>query len=287
MATITPGGSLTNVLEAEWAPTFKLQCNEEARIFPTFDTPDGVSKIGNLLHISKISRITPTAVALATNDGKSLTYTANTENDFTVSPSFAYGAVEITQMAEQRLLRMPNYKAGLRKQIVAGLVAKKDADAGLLATSVSTTKGGIAQNFDKTFLLDGIGTLVENARDMYSPGQGKWAFLHIHPRQLKNILAINEITNAQIRGDAEKPIRTGWVWEAYGLALSESGNVYVTGGVAHNLLHIKESHVYGLNADFGFLPEQKFELVTRVIAFGEYGMAEQWDEYAVDMQTAG
>lgn len=286
MATITPGGSLTNVVEAEWAPTFKLQCNEEARIYNTFDTPDGVSKIGNLLHISKISRVAPTTGVAATHDGKSLTYTANTETDFTVAPSFAYGAVEITKMAEQRLLRMPNYKAGLRKQIVSGLVAAKDAAAGLLATSIGTARGGIAQNFDKTFLLDGIGTLVENCRDMYSPGTGKWAFLHIHPRQLKNILAISEITNAQVRGDAEKPIRVGWVWEAYGLALSESGNVYVTGGVAHNMLHIKESHVYGLNADFGFLPEQPIELATRLIAFGEYGIAEQWDEYAVDMQTA-
>lgn len=282
---IRPSTEAANLLEAVWQPTMKKQTNEAGRIFPTFDKPEGVSRIGNLLHISKILR-QPTTTLAASGTGTSLTYTNNTEQDVTCAPTFTYGAVEIAQHTMSRLLRFPALQKAYREQIISGLVAEKDARAGLMANSLTVTKGGIGQNFDKAFLLDGIGTLGENCREMWEPGSGKWAFLTFHPRQYKHVMNISEITNAQIRGDAEKPVKVGWVWEAFGLAMSLSGNVYTSGGIAHNFLHIKESHVYGLNDDFHFKDPQEFELVTRLIAWGECGFAEVWDEYAVDMQTA-
>lgn len=285
MATIRPGTEAANLLEQVWAPGLKRQTNEAGRIFPTFDKPEGVSRIGNLLHVSKVLR-QPANTLAAGDTGKTLNYQGNTELDITVSPTFTYGAVEIAKHTMTRMLRYPALQKAYKQQIVAGLVAEKDARAGLMAASVSTVRGGIAQNFDKPFILDAVGALIENAREQYEPGTGKWAYLHFHPRQYKHVMNISEITSAQIRGDAEKPVKVGWVWEAYGLAMTVSGNVYTSGGIAHNFLHIKDSHIYGLNEDFEFLSPQEFELVTRLIAFGECGFAEVWDEYAVDMQTA-
>ena len=285
--TITPGGSALNLLEQTWRPELATQCNDEMRIANDFDNGnDGLSKFGNQLNIRKILRIGATTIN-STHDNKSLTYTNNTELNVTVSPTFAYGAVEIARTTLARLLAEAKLRAAYRKQIAAGLATKIDADAGQLAASLTTNvKGSGAQNFDKTFLLDGIGSLISSAKDLYSPGAGGWAFLKYHPNQWEQIHAISEITNAQIRGDSEKPVKMGWVWQAYGLKLMETGNVYTSAGVAHNLLHIKESHVLAYNNRPEFLTPQEFELVWRLIAFVEYGVGEVWDEYAVDMQTA-
>jgi len=284
--TITPGGSALNLLEQTWRGELATQCNEEMRIANDFDNGnDGLSKFGNVLNIRKILRIAASTLS-TTDTGKSLTYTNNTEQVVQVSPTFAYGAVEIARTTLARLLAEAKLRAAYRKQIAAGLATKIDADAGALAASLTTNvKGSSAQNFDKAFLLDGIGALISSAKDLYSPGAGGWAFLKYHPNQWDQVHAINEITNAQIRGDSEKPVKVGWVWQAYGLKLMESGNVYTAAGTAHNLLHIKESHVLAYNSRPDFLSPQEFELVWRLIAFVEYGVGEVWDEYAVDMQT--
>jgi hypothetical protein len=285
--TITPGGSALNLLETTYRPELATQCNEEMRIANDFDNGnDGLSKFGNLLTIRKILRIAASTLS-ASDTGKSLTYTNNTELAVTVSPTFAYGAVEIARTVLSRLLAEAKLRAAYRKQIGAGLATKIDADAGVLAGSLTTNvKGSGAVNIDKTLLLDGVGALVETCRDLYNPGQGKWAHFKFHPKQIKHVLAINEITNAQIRGDAEKPVKTGWVWDAYGLQMMESGSVYTAAGVAHNLLHIKEAFVLAYNTRPDFLTPQEFELAWRLIAFVEYGVGEVWDEYAVDMQTS-
>ena len=286
MATITPGGSALALLEQTWRPTLATQANEEMRIANTFDDGnEGVSRFANQLNVRKILRIPSTTLGASTA-GTGLTYTANTEVNVPVTPTFAYGAVEISRQTLTRLLADKALQAAYRKQIAAGLATKVDADAGQQASLLTTTiKGGIAQTADKNFLLDGIGALIEQARDLYEPGNGGWAYLHYTPRQYKYVHAINEIINAQVRGDGEQVIRKGWVWDAYGLALSETGNVYSAAGIAHNLLHIRQSHVVAYNAKPDFLSPQEFELVIRLIAFVEYGVGKVWDEYAVDMQT--
>lgn len=285
MATIRPGTEAAALLEQTWLPGFKRQTNEAGRIFPSFEKPDGVTRIGNALNISKVLR-QPANTLAAGDTGKTLNYQGNVELNVQVAPTFTYGAVEISEHTMTRMLRYPALQRAYRDQIIAGLVAEKDARAGLMAVTVSTVRGGIAQNFDLPFLLDGIGLLGEQVRELWEPGSGQWAFLHIHPRQYKHMMGIDALRNAQVRGDGKQVIRTGWQAENLGLMINISGNVYVSGGVAHNFLHIKESHVYGLNEDFKFKAPQEFELVTRLIAYGECGFAEVWDEYAINMQTS-
>jgi hypothetical protein len=275
-----------NLLMQTWRPELATQCNEEMRIANDFDNyNEGVSKFGKQLNIRKVARIAASTIADA-GAHTSLTYTGNTEDVVTATPTFAWAGVELQRQVLSRALDEPKVRAALRKQIAAGLATKIDADAGALAASLTTNvKGSGAQNFDKAFLLDGVGALITSCRDMYSPGAGRWAYLKYSPTQWDQVHGISEITNAQIRGDAAKPVVTGWVWDAYGLKLMESGNVYASGGTAHNLLHIKESHILAYNTRPEFLSPQEFELVVRLIAFTEYAVKEVWDEYAVDMQT--
>ena len=291
MATVEiyPSGSAAALLEQTWRPTLARQSNEEERIVDTFDDGnEGVEKFGGVLNVRKILRIPATKIAYNAQDvSTSATYTANTELNITVYPTMAYGAVQMTQATMNRLLAAPELQAAYKKQMMAGIVAQKDADGGALATSLSTSvKGGSSQTIDKPFLLDGIGTLIEYARELFEPGKEGWAYFHYHPRQYKYVHAIPEIVNAYIRGDGEKVVRKGWTWDAYGLSLTESGNVYTSGGTAHNLLHIKQSHIIAYNQRETFLKPQDYEFVTRFHAFSEYGVGEVWDEYAVDMQTS-
>lgn len=286
---VATSGTAYALLEQTWRPTLARQANEEERIVDTFDDGnEGVEKFAGVLNVRKILRIPATKTAYnSTEPTTSVTYTANTEQNVTVYPTFAYGAVELSRATLVRLLAAPKLQEAYKKQMMAGIVAQKDADGGALATSLSTSvKGGAAQTFDKAFLLDGIGSLIENARELYQPGKEGWAYLHYHPRQYKYVHAIPEIVNAYIRGDGEKVVRKGWTWDAYGLSLSETGNVYVSGGVAHNLLHIKQSHIIAYNQKEDFLKPQEYQMVVRLHAYCEYGVGEVWDEYAVDMQTS-
>lgn len=291
MATTTvysTSGTAYALLEQTWRPTLARQANEEERIVSTFDDGnEGVGKFGGTLNVRKILRIPATKVAYTTADvSTSATYTANTELNVTVTPTMAYGAVEISRATLVRLLAAPELQKAYKKQMLAGIIAQKDADGGALAASITQNiRGGGSQTFDKSFLLDGIGALIESARELYEPGVTGWAYLHYHPRQYKYVHAIPEIVNAYIRGDGEKVIQKGWTWDAYGLKLSETGNVYIAAGVAHNLLHIKESHIIAYNQKEDFLPPQDYQMVVRLHAFVEYGVGEVWDEYAVDMQT--
>lgn len=294
MATITvgTGGSAAALIEQTWRPTLSRQANEEERIVNTFDDGnEGVEKFAGTLNVRKILRIAPTKYASTGTDvNTNVTYTANTELNVTVKPTMAVGAVELSQATLRRLLAAPALQKAYKEQLLAGVIAQKDADGGQLASSLTVNiKGSNSQAFDKAFLLDGIGTLIESARELYQPGKAGWAFLHYHPRQYKYVHSIPEIVSAYIRGDNQGAIDKGWVWEAYGLSLSESGNVYTVAGspgTAHNLLHIKQAMLIAYNQHEDFLPTQEYQMVVRMHCFAEYGVATIWDEYAVDMQTA-
>lgn len=280
-------GSAYALLEQTWRPTLGLQANEEMRVANTFDDGnEGVSRFAGTLNVRKILRVSPTTVLYTAADaGTSLTYSNNTELNVQVFPKFAYGAVSLSQATLVRLLAAPELQKAYRDQITKGLATQIDSDAATQAASNTVTKGSSGQTFDKGFLLDGLGTLVGAVKELYEPGRAGWAYLHFHPNQLKYVLAIPEIVNAYIRGDGEKVVQKGWVWEAFGLSMSESGNVYTSGGIAYNFMHVKPSHILAYNAKPQFLEPQKFELVTRLIAFAEYGVKIIWDDYTVVMQT--
>jgi len=89
------------------------------RIVNDFDNGnEGIGQgVGGTLNIRKILRIPATKVAAsAANDGaKTLNYTANLELNIPVTPQFAYGAVEISQMTLTRLIASPKLRAASRR----------------------------------------------------------------------------------------------------------------------------------------------------------------------------
>jgi hypothetical protein len=99
--------------------------------------------------------------------------------------------------------------------------------------------------------------------------------------------AIQGITHAYARGDGASPTVKGVVHDAWGLTLTESGNILVSGGVAYNMLFTEEAGVAGYNLDVTVKKEQEFEAVTRLIVEGEAGFDEVFDEAGVGIRGAG
>lgn len=282
---IRPGTEAANLLESVWRPEMALAATEEMVVAKNFDDGnDGVEKIANTLYIRKIAAI-PAQTLGATGTGQSLTYSTNTEERVAVTPTFAYNGVEIVRNTLTRLIADAQLRKGYRDQMAAGLATKIDVDAAALAASLTQVVGGAGEVVSKGLMLDGLTRLATNSKNKWKKGKTK-AYFCFHPSQIKHVLDIPEITAANVRGDAQNPNVTGFVWDAWGLMLDESGNVYQAGGVTHNLLHIRDSHILGYNQKPDFLSPQEFELTIRLIAYTEYGVGEVWDEYAVDVQTA-
>lgn len=287
IASITPGTQLGAVMEQTWRPTFALVANDELVIGKDFDTPDELTKIGNTINVSKISVIPAqnlgTTVEMAAS---SLTYQQNTELNVAISARDDYNAVSLGRNAMTRLLRSASYQAGVKKQLISGLMTGVDVQCGALATSLSTNiVGSGAVSISKSLLASALSKLAASAKENFRLGFTP-AYLVVYPLQLDDLLLIPDITSANIRGDEANPMVSGRFWPVYNTVIGESGNISTSGGAAHNLLHIKQSHLLAYGEQPDLLAPQEFGLATLIHAYVNYAAGEVFDEYAVDVQTA-
>jgi len=283
---VLPGTSLANIMEQSWRPRFGLEAQEELVVARGFSGADGVAKIGNTLNISKV--LVKTSNNLSTSgqvDAGALSFEADTETNVAITARGDYGAVSLSRDGLMRLLRSTDYQAGVKRQLMMALTAGVDVQAGSLVPSLSTSiVGSGAVPISKSLLLAGLGKLIQNAKNMFKLGETT-CYLTVYNLQASNLLNIPEITAANVRGDSMNPNVTGRVWTAWGMSVAESGNISTSGGAAHNLLHIPDSHVLGYNQEPDLLDPQDSGLATFLIAYTSYAVGEVFDEWAVDIQS--
>lgn len=266
-----------------WSATLKPEATEEMKIGLNFSDAEGVEKFRNQLNIRKIKVINGTTAA-ANFNGQTLVYTNNTENAVSCTPTWAYAAVEITRAVFNRMEISP--ANGYRDMIRKALATAIDVACAQLASTLTTNvKGSGASQIDKSLLLDLLQALVTTSRNQFKPGITP-VHLTIHPSQLKNLISIIDITADYARGDDVRPLVSGWVSKALGINFNESGNVYQSGGVTHNIAHIDGAFVLAYNEEPTILDPQDFELLVRLIATTEHGEVAVFDEWAADLQTA-
>lgn len=272
------------ILEQTWENEIIPAATEEMRVVNNFRESTVTGKFGNTLNISKLPSVGASTLT-STATGASLTSTDPTALNVTASPTFAYAAIYFPENTLTDLLRDASLRNGFRTQLAAALATNIDASGGTLAASVSGVAGGAAEHLTKPTMLDAMGTLAAQVKNLWQPGK-KNMYLCMHPSEIKHILAIPEVTAANLRGDSQNPNVKGFVWDAWGIQINESGNVYQAAGVNHNLLHVPEAFVIAYNQRPKFLPMQYDELQVRMITFTSYAVAEVFDEYALDFQTA-
>jgi hypothetical protein len=283
-AGIRPANEGANLTAQEWSEEIMTSPNEEGVIVK--DVKVAVARKGGLgeqLHISIIPVVTVRELATsADGQGSGLTYETATIQEITVTPAFTYGVVELPDHLTNKLSdsREAATKAAYRKQLLAMLNTKQDVEVGELGTGFLSQLGGPG-NFDKAGLLSALGTLTTNAKEFVKLRKGGRPAAHLkyHPTQLQYINAISEISNAYARGDGAGTSEV--VLDAWNMTLEETGNIYVSAGVAYNLLFTPEAIVIGYNQKPVIKPEQEFEFVVRMPASQEFGVAELFDEACV------
>lgn len=281
MATTTTTTAL-KFLPERWTPGLLQETTEEEVVGKNFSRPPGgVKKIGQKLHIPKML-----AISAQSGSGPystSLTYSSNTEEEVTVSPEQSYAAVEIQRSVYLRMDLNPD--GPYRQMLKYALAEYRDVTCAGLADNLATNvKGSALASMDKGLLLDAQQALAISAKRRFKPGETLW-YIKVHPLQLKNCMGVFDMTADYVRGDAVRPLVSGWMSPVLGANIDESGNVLNTGGIIHNLAYISEAFVIGFNEESTVLEPQPVELVVRIIATEEFGASEQFDEYAVDMQT--
>ena len=281
MATTTTTTAL-KFLPERWTPGLLQETTEEEVVGKNFSRPPGgVKKIGQKLHIPKMLAIS--AQSGAGPYSTSLTYSSNTEEEVTVSPEQSYAAVEIQRSVYLRMDLNPD--GPYRQMLKYALAEYRDVTCAGLADNLATNvKGSAIASMDKGLLLDAQQALAISAKRRFKPGETLW-YIKVHPLQLKNCMGVFDLTADYVRGDAVRPLVSGWMSPVLGANIDESGNVLNTGGIIHNLAYIPEAFVIGFNEESTVLEPQPVELVVRIIATEEFGASEQFDEYAVDMQT--
>jgi hypothetical protein len=279
----TTATTTANLIISGWSASLMEGATEESVV--TREFPRATSeKIHGAFYVRKIGTISATTLATA-GTGTSLTYTANTEAAVAISPVNAYAGVEIDRQTYNRLDFNPENP--YRNMIKYGLAEYYDQYGAALAASLATNvKGSGIANFDKGLLADCLQALATHGKRYFKIGKTPW-YLKVHTSQIKNVVTTNDFTASYVRGDSEKPIVSGWVNTALGAELDESGNVYQTGGITHNLAYLKEAFAFAYNEEATILEPQPVELVVRIIGNIEFGMSEIEDKFAVDCQTVG
>lgn len=266
-------------LPDKWTTGLLHETTEEEVVGKNFSRPTGVEKINNKLHIPKMKRI----AAAAYSSGTGLTYSAGTQEEITVSPVRSVAAVEIERPVYSRMDFSPD--SDYRMMLKYALAEYRDQYNAALATGLTTNiKGSALAVLDKGLFLQSQMALAISAKRAFRPGVTPW-YIKIHPCQMQNALGVFDLVADSVIGDPAKPLLSGWWSKILNGNIDESGNVYQSGGITHNLAYLPDAFVTAFNEESNVLDPQAVELVVRIIATEEFGSSEQFDEFAVDMQT--
>ena len=280
------GTELAALAEQTYGATLHRKANWDRIVTSQFVEPETLGgEYGNQVNIGVIDTATYQDAAVGTSyDLSGLTYNTDTETNKTIAPARIYSAIHLGPDVRTRFIRSEQFRRIKGQQLRAALAARVDAVGATLASSVSWTVGGAGQDLDDTMLAGAIALLTKNAKEYFMPGRTK-AYLYVTPMQVDDVITQQRWTNAEVRGDGQSAVASGWVNDSYNIVMKPSGNVYTSGGIAHNLLHVKGSHYLCWWENIHLMEPQIHGLDTFIIATGEHGSAEIDEDLAVDIQT--
>lgn len=286
MATTATTFSSASTLHQNWVKGWDLAANEES-VFTkhchdyTGEAGDGLA---NQINIS-IMGLMGQQTAAAGHVGTGITPTDEGGSNVSATPTFVFSAWYPTEVAISRLAsRGPTAIAAAKKQLLSATMTKVDTTGTTLASSLTTSVEGGAVVLDHALMVRSLKDLLVQGKEHAKAG-GRFQFL-IHPAQADALLSIPTITAANVRGDKANPNVSGWVWDAWGAGIEESGNVLTSAGIAYNMLFIPDK-TFGVayNMKPKLLAPQQEELLHRFISVAEVGFVEVFDYDAVLMKT--
>jgi len=238
-------------------------------------------KAYGLLTVPFMANTPALAASAGSMSGQSLTYDAPTEGSATLAPSPYYAAKEVDLPVIVRAVQDPEGK--IRENLLDAITAIIDSTALSRVASLITNQVVAGTGITKAAILSAIRLGATGAKKLWKPGQSG-PFCCLHVSQIDDILNITDVTSAQMRGDRQNPIVTGWVATAFGVDFYESGNVYTTGGNAYNVMCIPRAFGMSYNQRPQVLL-QEFGLAVRLICWSDFATNIVRDAYAVQIVT--
>jgi len=282
-AAITTATQAASILKEVWDSQFALDPMEEAIVAPLVTEPMGVQKIGKKLHLRKIKPMTAqTVTASSTLASDNLTYSANTEDEVTVTPVAYYTAIELNPDTLNQIIDDGNAIAGWRKQMLASLDEVIDTKLLDLASQASLVEA--SASFDDATWRAAVAKLAKNAKRKFRIGKTPYNLI-LHPDVLAQALNISALKEYQIRGSAGSA-QSGQLVTTYGANIEESGLVKTSGTTSYNPLFISDAWCLGWNQKPKMLESQMDGLVMRFICYTEFGVAEWFDSSIVSVNIS-
>lgn len=270
MAVMTPsnatGFDRTTYLATIEDPTF-----QKVMFIDSVDKYEG--KILDTGTVRKYSRALGTVLA-QNADGDGLDSANISGTAVTLTPAGRY--IQIEWSANEEAQIDIDLSRGGKTVIERGLAETLD-QAGLgVVTSLTQSKSQAA--LDATLWRQIVGLLMQNTNGEYGPGDFKAIFT---PHQYPAIMAIDEYTMADARGDSENPNVKGIFLKGGGLNVRFSTVVTQDANGWHCPVYHPSAFIHGWNQNIkGF--EEQTELLFRVNVFANDATSVQHDLRAVD-----
>lgn len=273
---LSPGGT-TGFNRQTWMDTIEEPTFQQTEFLNTIRVYPG--KIFTQATVRKGARALGTTLGQSAT-GDTLTSTDITGTAITITPVGRYVMVEYSANEKAQIdVDLGNFSAAL---IERGLAETLD-QAGLAL--VSTLTQNLSQaGIDAAMWRQGVGRLINNSNGEYGPGQAVPLRAIFSPTQYPNVMAIDEFTHADIRGDGENPQVKGIFTKGGGVNVRFSTVVAQDANGWHNPLYVEDAFIVGWNQRIQAL-EEVTELKYRVTCFANMGVSVLHDLRAIDLRS--
>lgn len=271
--TYNPGTQGAAWVNEVWANTIDREAYNLAKIRPLILKQPALHK---KLHIPKHAALSPSTIADTVDmSGHGLTFSANTEVEFTKTPHTVSLNVSVNDNQIGRMMVDP--KDTLRTSITSALAQNVDqAIATLFAALTTNISGSYAAPLDLSTILEAKSKCRVGAKEYADDGQMNFVY---SDTQEDSVLSIGNFVQAYVRGDNENPAVGGKIIEAYGLRFVCTGNVQNSGGGYNNCVFIQRAFVISFNQE-PTVEAQRFGLATWLLGWSDFGTDTLRDGYA-------
>ena len=269
---LSPSGT-TGFNRQSWMDGFEEPTYQKTVFIDSIQVYPG--RLMNVGNVRKEARVSATVLAQDA-DGDGLTPVNPSGTPVTITPVGRF--VQVEWSANEKAQVEVDLNAALARNIEKALAEAMDS-AGL-SNATSLTQNISQASIDSTMWRRAVGLGMQNTNGQYMPGDWKAVF---SPTQYPNIMAIDEFTHADVRGDSENPTVKGIFTKGGGVNVRFSTVVTQDANGWHNPLYVESAFIIGWNTRPQAFSEQT-ELLFRINTFANMGVSILHDLRAIDLR---
>jgi len=277
MAVYAPGDTGLRWVNEVWARMIDREAYELAVIYPLVKKYE---PLHGKLHVPKHAAFSASTIAGTVDmSGAGLTFSANTEVEFTTTPSTVNLNVSVNANQIARMLVDP--QDTLRTSIDMSIAQNIDQAVATLFQSLTTNiSGSYAAPLDKSAILEARSKVKAGAKE-YASNQINFCYHHL---QDDSVMSIGDFVQAYVRGDSQNPAVGGKIIESFGIRFYSTGNIRTAGGGFNNCMFIERAFGISFNQE-PTVKAQEDGLATWLLGWADYGTGTVRDGYATLLKS--